>query len=177
MTATQTLEFRWTTSRARDSYGYNVCTLYVDGCKVASCNGGGYDMQGTCLGIWVEREYADRLRKLRPAKIRKQNQGRGFYGLTFHDPDFDPGKAKLPSGKTVAQAEADGDSMGLDRYQQFHKASSIVPSKRHHVPQIEGGCGISCVQTIMGAIGLKMQYVPTSKRDDSLYILTDKRSR
>ena len=44
------LTFKWTVSRGRDSYGYNIVTLRVDGDKVSSCNGGGYDMKGTCLG-------------------------------------------------------------------------------------------------------------------------------
>lgn len=60
-----TLEFRWTVSRGRDTYGYNVCSLYVDGTKVAACNGGGYDMEGTCLGTFIARNYGERLRGLK----------------------------------------------------------------------------------------------------------------
>lgn len=42
---TTTLKFKWTISRARETLGYNVVTLYVNGSKVARCNGGGYDMK------------------------------------------------------------------------------------------------------------------------------------
>ena len=52
-TRTTPLEFRWTTSRARDSYGYNRCTLYAGRDKVASTCGGGYDMKGTVLGNFI----------------------------------------------------------------------------------------------------------------------------
>lgn len=72
-TATTTLEFRWTTSRGRDTYGYNVCTLYADGRKVARCNGGGYDMEGTCLGTFLETFYADRLNALTPDQMPAQS--------------------------------------------------------------------------------------------------------
>lgn len=47
---TKVLQFKWTISRGRDTYGYNICSLYVDGKKVSGCSGGGYDMMGTCLG-------------------------------------------------------------------------------------------------------------------------------
>src|SRR5215813_1314455 len=172
-----TLKFKWTVSRGRNSYGYNICSLYVEGRKVSACNGGGYDMEGTALGNWVARRYADRLLALRakdmPAQshwqraedcyrcfsgtCRNKNRtfkwgewgkdsmncpvcgdeiqfdhnagkriddGRYFYGLTFHDPDYDPGKAKIgkdcsdrtlgknAEGKTVEQAEQDGESLG-----------------------------------------------------------------
>ena len=33
------LKFKWTTSKAQDSYGYNVCTLLVNREKKARCNG------------------------------------------------------------------------------------------------------------------------------------------
>lgn len=68
-----TLEFKWTTSRGRDTYGYNVCTLYADGRKVARCNGGGYDMKGTCLGNYLESAFTDRLRALTSAEMPPQS--------------------------------------------------------------------------------------------------------
>jgi hypothetical protein len=44
---------------------------YVDGKKVARCNGGGYDMKGTDLGDYIARAYADRLMKLRPEDMEE----------------------------------------------------------------------------------------------------------
>jgi hypothetical protein len=244
-----TLNFVWTTSRGRDTYGYNICSLYVDGRKVSACNGGGYDMKGTSLGNWIARAYADRLLKLRakdmpanshweraehprrlcekldcmidinsdhlietkdlaylpadaetcpkcggPTRIdyqdgRRVDDGRYFYGLTFHDPNYDPGKAIIgkdcsdrtlggPSkGKTVEQAETAGKSFGLERYQAAYTASSKVPTKRHTVPLINGGYGFSTVERIMDAIGLRLEWINTRSKKTDTYTLHDKRER
>lgn len=257
------LEFKWTTSRARDSYGYNVCTLFADGRKVGRCNGGGYDMKGTCLGSYIDTFFADRLRALKPedmptqshwepeekpsrhcenedcsheyrklldAKILRGNvnptcyvigpglvdrysdneaeskcphcgeqtqyaysegktvdDGRYFYGLTFHDPDFNPGKAIIgtdchdrtmskddETGKTVEQAETEGKSMGLERYQAVYRASSKHASPTHRIPRIDGACGFSSVERIVKAIGLSLEYMATRSHIYRLVDLHDK---
>jgi len=151
------LHFRWTISRARDTEGYNICTLLVDDTKVAACNGGGYDMQGTCLGSWIAGAFPKHLSKL----------GKKFYGLSWHNPNFNPGKA-MPDGsdKTVDEVEAEGTSLGLDRYQQFHKASSDTPTAQHTIPLIDGGCGIESVRKILEAIGGTFHHVGGSKNHD-----------
>ena len=71
------LTFKWTISRGRYTYGYNICTLYVDGYKVSSCHGGGYDMAGTCLGEWMKLAFRNYLKRLNP---------KDFYGLSFYKP-------------------------------------------------------------------------------------------
>lgn len=73
---TGALEIRYTTSRGADTYGWNICTLRIDGRRIASCKGGGYDMRGTCLAGWIEKQFPDELRRLSPAE---------FYGLSFWD--------------------------------------------------------------------------------------------
>lgn len=186
-TTTTDLHFKWTISRARDTYGYNVCTLHADGRKVARCNGGGYDMKGTCLGDFIAKHYADRLNALTPDDMPENSHGRYFYGLTFHDPNYDPGKAVIGAdcddrtfggaeGETVEQAEAEGKTVGLERYQAFYRASNKTPTERHNVPLIDGACGMSSVERIMKAIGLTLEYVPGPKRSRSNsgnYILHD----
>lgn len=245
------LEFRWTISRGRDSYGYNICSLWVDGRKLASCNGGGYDMKGTSLGNFIAARYASRLVALKPEDMPEQSHwesdckrvcageclekyrkaitdaivaggsgdgiermllpedcfecptcggrtvssgggrrvqdGRSFYGLTFHDPNYDPGKAVVGQdcsdrtmstdghnkGKTVAEVEAAGQSVGLERYQAFYSASSKHPTERHTVPLIDGACGFSSVEQIMKAIGLSLEWVPTRSKKQDVYILHD----
>jgi hypothetical protein len=114
------------------------------------------------------------------------NLGRYFYGLTFHDPDYDPAKAvigkdcldrtigKGAEGKTVAQAEEDGVSFGLERYQAVYKASAKQASARHRIPSIDGACGFSSVEKIMEAIGLSLEYVPVKSRKLDVYTLHDK---
>jgi hypothetical protein len=63
-TTIKNLIFRWTVSRGISTYGYNICTLFVDGNKVASCNGGGYDMQGTSLASWIQNNFQEKLKQL-----------------------------------------------------------------------------------------------------------------
>ena len=76
------LEFKWSVSRARDTYGYNICSLWIhteDGReKVASTCGGVYDMRGRCFGNWIA-EY----KPFKPGLVRLKP--RDFYGLKFYD--------------------------------------------------------------------------------------------
>jgi hypothetical protein len=156
------LEFKWTVSRARDSYGYNVCTLYVDGEKVSRCNGGGYDMHGTCLGNWAAQQFKQEL----------INNKIEHYGLTYHNPNYDPGKAipkdtvfdgENTENKTVEQLEQEGKSLGLDRYQAFYSASSKTPTDKHIIPLIDGATGFSNVERILKKIGYVVHY-PKQKK-------------
>lgn len=246
------IQIRWGVSRGRDTEGYTTASLTNgDGRRVASCNGGGYDMRGTVLGNWIARTFSAELVKLTPGMMPENshwqrerarycagkckevdnkrfmdevladipkgkltpnslpklaedcwecptcggkteasnagqtiNDGRGFYGLSFHDPNFDPGKAVIgkdcndctfsgkSGGKTVAEAEAAGDTLGLERYQAFYKASSKTPSRRHTVPLIDGGCGESSVLRILNAIGLCLEKVHDSSKLD-VYIVRE----
>lgn len=100
-TQTLLLEFRWTVSRGRDTYGYNICTLYVDNIKVSSCNGGGYDMQGTCLGEWLQT--------VEPEKIKHLNAST-YYGL-FHYNSKTKNSQKI--GSKNSETYLDG-ACGLD---------------------------------------------------------------
>lgn len=135
---TLTLEFKWGTSRGRDTYGYGICSLYVNGTKLESCNGGNYDMQGTVLGHWIAKAYADRLVKLNiPMSRRNGEPVREYYGLSYYD--------------------------------RKNKTTSSWPTKQHTVPDISWGIGISAVKTIGEAVGLKFRYVPTSRRDLTIY--------
>lgn len=85
---------KWTVSKGRNSYGYNICTLWeqkhFDGkTKVARCNGGGYDMQGACLGEYLTNCYQDRLQELYKSltasgDIKTENNwsaSKTYYGL------------------------------------------------------------------------------------------------
>mgnify|MGYP001612251348 CR=1 FL=1 len=72
------LTFKWTTSKARDSEGWNVVTPYIDGKRIvkASAKGGGYDMKGTAFGNILNLFYSDRLKALfmnSPAKVIRLN--------------------------------------------------------------------------------------------------------
>lgn len=193
---THDLEFKWGTSRGVDTYGYALCSLYVDGKRVARCNGGGYDMKGTCFGDYLAGAYADRLRALKEADMpaqshwdgeRRVSDGNAFYGLRFIDPKYDPGKAVIGAdcsdrtlapagavGQTVEQAESQGVSFGLERLQAAYQQSSPFASERHTIPCIDGACGMSSVEKIAAAIGLTLEYVPGRKnRRNDLYRMHD----
>jgi len=136
------LKFKWTTSKARDSYGYNICTLFVNNERRTRCNGGGYDMQGTCLGNWIARQFEKKLLEFK----------KDFYGLTFHDPDWKP-------SEEIIEREEQGKSLGLERYQDFYKQSSKLSTKKHTIPQIDGACGFSSVSNILNHIGHKIRLI------------------
>lgn len=100
MKNTKSLKIKWTTSRGQNTYGYNICTLYADGDKEASCNGGGYDMEGTVLGEYITKEYADRLKAL-PANYGSSDINKGFYGLSFYNKAENKRHATYKEGDTV----------------------------------------------------------------------------
>lgn len=187
----KTLRVTWGVSRGRNTYGYTTCTLRDErGVRRAACNGGGYDMLGTVLGNYIASEYRDRLMALKPEQMPEQSHwngservsdGRYFYGLTYHDPTYDPGKAVIgkdaddrtlggSEGKTVEQAEHDGDSLGLERYQAFYRASSPFPTDRHTVPLIDGATGYRSVLEIAKAIGVSVTRIEASKKLDLLQV-------
>ena len=81
----ETLDFCWTTSRGRDTYGYNICTLRDKrNNKIASTCGGGYDMKGTCLGDFINKIFAKELTRL-PANSGSNDTKGGFYGLSHYN--------------------------------------------------------------------------------------------
>jgi hypothetical protein len=79
-----TFEFKWTVSRGRDTYGYNICSLWINDHKISSCNGGGYDMEGTALGNWMQKAFHDQLKRLK-ANYGSLDTPTGFYGLSFYN--------------------------------------------------------------------------------------------
>jgi len=160
-----TLKFKWTVSKARDSYGYNICSLWINGQKVSSCNGGGYDMKGTALGNWVTKKFETKLLKLT----------KEFYGLSFHDPNYNPGKAMI-DGQTIEDREKKSKSCGLERYQAFYHESSKIPTKNHIIPLIDGACGVSEVEKILNAMGYQLEYVD-EESSMSIYLLYEGETR
>jgi hypothetical protein len=93
-------------------------------------------MTGTSLAQWVETNFKNDLLKLKEE----------FYGLSFHDPNWQP-------SKEIIEREKKGLSLGLERYQDFYKQSSKLPTDKHTIPQINGSCGVSSVERILNAIG------------------------
>ena len=86
------LKLKWSVSKGRDTYGYNICTL-IDGNtdKKHRCMGGGYDMTGTVVGKWLETTFQQRLRA---------TDLTGFYGVRKH-----------PDGHVALEGSCGLDSM------------------------------------------------------------------
>jgi hypothetical protein len=74
----KTLTIKWTTSRGRETQGYNICTVW-DGDKAYRCSGGGYDMLGTSFAYWLQANYMPRIiERLKPHEDR-QDEWYGFF--------------------------------------------------------------------------------------------------
>ena len=92
---TYKLKFKWTTSKGRFTYGWNICSLYVDGKKVGSVNGGNYDLKGSIFGTWVQSQFKDDLINLDKEynALKFLNKGRcassKFHTDVFYSPSID----------------------------------------------------------------------------------------
>lgn len=70
----ESLTIRWGTSRGRDTYGYTTCSLRNNrGERIASCNGGGYDMRGTVIGHWIAATFPNELRAIKPEQMQEDS--------------------------------------------------------------------------------------------------------
>ena len=90
------LAVRWSTSRGRDTYGYNICSVTDQVTrKRYSCNGGGYDMLGTSIGDWLQETYQAELVAIKDqahAIYTETTEGpwdrqvneKGLYGMTYN---------------------------------------------------------------------------------------------
>jgi hypothetical protein len=139
-------EFKWTISRGRDTYGYNICTLYINGEKVSSCSGGGYDMQGTALGDWIEMQFPEELKTLEAGTSRVVKTKRGEY------------------------QERSGFG-GLFFFVQGEKYGSRSRWIEGAKIRVDGGCGICCMEDILKALGYYLRYIPTKSKNNAQYIL------
>ncbi len=92
---TTLLSLSWGTSRGRETYGYNIARLVDTSTgKRFRCTGGGYDMQGTVFGEWLQETYQPALQLLAYTgraygsyigNERQPNNDRsGLYGMTVN---------------------------------------------------------------------------------------------
>lgn len=94
MTIINHLSLSWTTSRGRDTYGYNICRLDDrNNGQRFKCMGGGYDMVGTVFAEWLCTTYPEKLLALKGRAHyqillagRQVNKNEdAIYGLTYHE--------------------------------------------------------------------------------------------
>lgn len=148
------LLFKWGTSRGRDSYGWNICSLWVNGVKVSSCKGGGYDMKGTAFAEWIETAFQSELLAL-------GSRANAFYRCAA-------------DGRFIERFEngaGPADWIGRDRADQFygmsaycHRDGTAWQVKRVH---LDGACGLESIRLIFKALGYGLQYVSEAGRNSS----------
>ena len=87
------LDIKWTTSRGRDTYGWNICTLTDDRGARFRTMGGGYDMTSAVLGDWIAEKYQDRLYRMRwyaattinnRGMVTHNDNSKALYGMTLN---------------------------------------------------------------------------------------------
>ena len=94
------LILKWSVSRGQNSYGYNIVSLWENGKKVFSTNGGGYDMKGTVFGSWLKENYLERIKKL-SGNTGSLDDGTGYYGLSYYTKDGNSSKNYIDGKTTV----------------------------------------------------------------------------
>ncbi len=89
------LSLSWSTSRGRETYGYNICRLDdINKGERFKCMGGGYDMVGTVFAQWLCANYQDRLLAIKDrssyvfpvegAHFAANNEN-SLYGMSYHE--------------------------------------------------------------------------------------------
>ena len=156
------LVYKWTTCKSERSYGWNICSLYADGVKMSSTCGGGYDMQGTAFGDFIESEYQERLLKLhRRAGNRYSISPSGEYKRLKAVK-----RCKKPWSAGVWYR---GELYGLTAY---YKRGQKKPFKM----SLDGGCGMESMKKIARNIGITTAYHGNgSWRGNTAHILKDSR--
>lgn len=124
---------KWTISKGRDTYGYNVATLTdCDTGDKFKTIGGGYDMTGTVFADWIESIYQPEL-----LAIANEADSKVFYenGKYVNREYNQAGKRKL-YGMTAYYSDGKLDKVNLD-----------------------GACGLSSIEDIVKAMGLTIEKV------------------
>lgn len=132
------LEISWSTSRGRDTYGYNICRLDdSESRKRYRTCGGGYDMIGTVFGQWLQEAYPEKLRALREGrKIEECNYSvKGYtripelYGLTFTPEGYPRLDGACGISSMIRIAEACGFEVEWSGNKKGHTRAYYVQAK------------------------------------------------
>lgn len=120
--STTYLRVTWSTSRARDTYGYNIVSVVDETTgKRFRAMGGGYDMTGSAFGEWLQTTHQDRLTDIAArAHMTWTNKGegpwshvsseRGLYGMSYYTHD---GRVVLDGACGLSAMERIAEEVGL----------------------------------------------------------------
>lgn len=148
------LRFKFTVSRGRNSFGYPICTLYVNGKRVVSTVGGGYDLQGTVLAVWLMKEFPDRLYKIR-------ERAHGIYDVSF----VKNGRKHGHEWKTITSLVRPDALYGLSWRRYGEK--TVRPNK--DLISLDGACGFDSMKRIAEAIGISIEFLDETN-SDAIYL-------
>jgi hypothetical protein len=144
------LEFKRTVSHGRDTDGYNICTLWdaKTGKRLASCKGGGYDMEGTSFGDWIDTRFQAELLDLANREpVDKYNKDTSNW-------------ERVPTDNKYRGSGS--EFYGLAAYT---KGGEIVKVT------LDGACGFESIRRIFNALGLEVKYLRSTK-STKLYEVT-----
>jgi len=125
-TINSSFNLRWTISKARDTYNYDICSLWQNNKKITSCMGGGYDLAGTCLGNFLTLNYTSRLKKLYTPD---------FYGLTFINTHTDTKLKKYKPGCDI-EIILDG-ACGWSSMEEVARAIKLIITLTSNSPKLQ----------------------------------------
>lgn len=130
---------KWTVSRAKDTYGYNVVTLLdADTGFKFKASGGGYDMTGTVFAEWVQSKFQKEL-------LTIKNRAYSVHNVDKQERNHSKRKDYL-YGMTLRKQKGQLDCIRLD-----------------------GGCGLDSMIAICTAAGLEVEKsYDRSKRNPEL---------
>ena len=141
------LEISWSTSRGRDTYGYNICKLTDTATrKVYRTLGGGYDMLGTVVGDWMQDAYQDRLRAISDRAGSVYTDGVGGSYKTFTN----------EYGRTLPD-----HFYGMTRE---YTSGNVT---------LDGACGLRAMEYVAEAIGVDLRAIVNRKGHVTGYLVND----
>jgi hypothetical protein len=124
MTTDNYLRLTWSTSRAVDTYGYNIARLDdTETHKRYRCNGGGYDMVGTVFAEWLQDRYQGRLQAIgsRAYYVGTTVHADGFYGMRY----LPSGTVTLDGGCGLESIRRIAQEIGLEVRQTVTKRGHV----------------------------------------------------
>jgi hypothetical protein len=145
-----TLQMSWTTSRGRETYGYNIARLEDTSTgKRHRCMGGGYDMQGTVFAEWLQENYQDDLVKIADRAHSQYLRNGDQY-------------TRQPNNDAA-------DSL-------YGMTMTRTPKMTSTTVTLDGGCGLQSIETIAKEIGLDVSH-SCNRRGHLLSIIVTDPSR
>lgn len=120
------LSLSWSTSRGRNTYGYNICRLDDRNTgKRYKCSGGGYDMVGTVFGDWLADTHQVELLKIKDRAHYRYGTGEpqnspanSLYGMAY---DVQKGRVSLDGACGIESMIRIAEAIGLEVQREYQK--------------------------------------------------------